>query len=92
MIFEKTKNVTPQVWDEEEKGYYEVKFKSLEITLGQSSKFFYNNESKFEIFTRKISKLYQNNVLKYTIPKWAKLWQEWKSYYNRIKTTILGEK
>lgn len=49
-------------------------------------------ESRFEIFTRNISKLYQNNLAQFTIPKSLKLWQEWTSYYNTVKTTIFGEK
>lgn len=49
-------------------------------------------ESKHEIFTRKISKLYQNNLSKDTMVYLAKLWQEWTSYYRVVKTTILGKK
>lgn len=49
-------------------------------------------QSRFERITKNITKLYQNNLSQYTMVYLTKHWQELKSHYNRIKTTIFGEK
>lgn len=47
---------------------------------------------RIEKIIRKTLKLYQNNLAQTSRVYWTKLYLKWKSYYNRIKMTILGEK
>ena len=96
MKFDMTNIVEPQWVEEGDVMSKPLIFPIIEVRYPDFIEFLQKRESKFEIFTRKISKLYQNVKKKYigkdTMVYLAKLWQEWESYYNTVKTTILGEK
>lgn len=51
-----------------------------------------NLENNIKKIIKKNIKLYKNYIGQDTMVKLTKLYLKWKSYYNRIKTAILGEK